>query len=206
MAHVCELFAWEGDAKGESDTRGQRGNVVVKLQHRVRLVGLDDFATVGRRRGARVSGGWHALGTDKRARRAAAREGVGRGRLPSDNRSWRDVVGWLSSTTNSAASVVGTAAWEDEASLESRMVRPSPLKGLSVTGGGVYGSPLRSMTCTSPSAIPFGPISSAGIRPARRVVHVCETLCNGGEQDVDLGGDGRDVEVRWCGGRSAKGG
>mmetsp|Transcript_40365 Transcript_40365/g.111109 ORF Transcript_40365/g.111109 Transcript_40365/m.111109 type:complete len:207 (-) Transcript_40365:129-749(-) len=81
-------------------------------------------------------------------------------REPSASRTCSVVVGAPSSSTSSAASV-GAAADE----LASRIVRPSPLNGLSVTGGGLYGSPLLSMMWTSASAWPSGPRSSAGIWP-----------------------------------------
>mmetsp|Transcript_37811 Transcript_37811/g.93994 ORF Transcript_37811/g.93994 Transcript_37811/m.93994 type:complete len:215 (-) Transcript_37811:82-726(-) len=81
---------------------------------------------------------------------------------PSASRTCRVVVGALSSTTSSTGSV---GADEEVPSPASRMLRPSPLKGFSFTGGGLYGSALRSMMCTSPSACPSGPISSAGIWP-----------------------------------------
>mmetsp|Transcript_10431 Transcript_10431/g.26843 ORF Transcript_10431/g.26843 Transcript_10431/m.26843 type:complete len:241 (-) Transcript_10431:122-844(-) len=82
-------------------------------------------------------------------------------REPSAMRTCSVVVGADASTVSSS----GSAAAAPELVLSSRMVRPSPLNGLSVTGGGVYASPLLSMMCTSPSAVPSSPMNSAGIWP-----------------------------------------
>mmetsp|Transcript_1809 Transcript_1809/g.3723 ORF Transcript_1809/g.3723 Transcript_1809/m.3723 type:complete len:268 (+) Transcript_1809:1015-1818(+) len=85
-------------------------------------------------------------------------------RLPSCMRICSVVVGAASSSTSAAASVGGAASLP-LVSVGSRIDRPLPEKGLSVGGGGLYGSAERSIKCTSLSAEPSAPMSSAGIRP-----------------------------------------